>query len=322
VVVGWQGCAFFFFFFAAELAMLVVETFPFMKFSLKVTRTVVLSGFALMMLAGGLAGAAQPAKKVLFFSKSSGFEHSAIKHADGRLSAAEQVLQELGQKSHIEFTFTKDGSIFTAENIAKYDAFAFYTTGDLTKSGTDKQPPMSPEGKAAFLRAIEQGKGFVGMHSATDTFHSPSADKLDPYIQMIGGEFIVHGGQQKARMICADKKFPGQAAVPADFGPLEEWYALKWFAPNLHVLLIQDTSGMETNGGNHCYARPPYPATWARMHGKGRVFYTSMGHREDVWTNPVFQQVLLGGINWAVRNVKADVTPNLDKVTPQANVLP
>ena len=45
---------------------------------------------------------------------------------------------------------------------------------------------------------------------------------------------------------------------------------------------------------------PPYPATWARMHGKGRVFYTSMGHREDVWTNEKFQQVALGGFSWVL----------------------
>ncbi len=67
------------------------------------------------------------------------------------------------------------------------------------------------------------------------------------------------------------------------------------------------------------YQRPPYPATWARMHGKGRVFYTSMGHREDVWTNPIFQQIALGGIAWAMRNVDADVTPNIATVTPHAD---
>ena len=70
------------------------------------------------------------------------------------------------------------------------------------------------------------------------------------------------------------------------------------------------------------YERPPYPATWARLHGKGRVFYTSMGHREDVWTNPVFQEILTGGINWVVKNVEADVEPNIDKVTPKAHQLP
>ena len=57
------------------------------------------------------------------------------------------------------------------------------------------------------------------------------------------------------------------------------------------------------------------------MQNKGRVFYTSMGHREDVWTNPKFQQVLLGGLSWAARNVDADVAPNIAQVTPKANEL-
>jgi type 1 glutamine amidotransferase len=274
-------------------------------------------------------------KKVLFFSKSSGFEHSVIKQKDDQLGYAQKILRDLGATNNIQFTFSKDGSIFTPDNIAKYDAFFFYTTGDLTESGTDKFPPMTPEGKTAFLQAIHDGKGFIGTHAATDTFHSPGGkdhgaarwledgDNADPYIKMIGGEFIIHGSQQKAHQIVVDKNFPGMSAVPADFGPLEEWYSLKDFAPNLHVLLVQDTSTMQKTAGNKkAYDRPNYPSTWAHMYGKGRVFYTSMGHREDIWTNPVFQSVLLGGINWAVGNVDADVTPNLDQAAPQAGVLP
>jgi type 1 glutamine amidotransferase len=89
------------------------------------------------------------------------------------------------------------------------------------------------------------------------------------------------------------------------------------------VLLVQDTSTMKRDGNNkNAYDRPNYPSTWARTYGEGRVFYTSMGHRDDIWTNPVFQSVLVGGMNWAVGNVKADVTPNLTKVAPEANVLP
>ena len=269
-------------------------------------------------------------KHVLFFSKSSGYEHSVIKKRGEELSHAEKILKEVGEGNNIQFTFTKDGRVFTPENIAKYDAFFFYTTGDLTEPGDDGNPPMSAEGKAAFLEAIEKGKGFIGTHSATDTFHSPGnkehgearykpdGDKADPYVKMIGAEFIRHGEQQSSHMICEDKKFPGMDAVRFDFSPLEEWYSLKNFAPDLHVLLVQETSGMKGD----MYQRPPYPATWARLHGKGRVFYTSMGHREDIWTNPVFQNVLAGGINWAVGNVNADAIPNLDKVTPGANELP
>jgi uncharacterized protein len=256
-------------------------------------------------------------KKVLFFSKSSGFEHDMIKQTNGQMSKAEVILAELGKTNNIEFTFTKDGSLFTPENIAKYDVFCFYTTGDLTTPGKDNNPPMSKEGKAAFLEAIHNGKGFVGIHAATDTFHS-GPDGVDPYIQMIGGEFIKHDKQQTAHQIVADKNFPGMSMVPDDFGPLEEWYSLKNFSPNLHVLLAQDTGSMNKKGS---YNRPNYPSTWAQMYGKGRVFYTSMGHRDDVWHNPVFQSVLVGGLRWAVGDVNADVTPNIDKVTPEANTL-
>jgi type 1 glutamine amidotransferase len=270
------------------------------------------------------AQAGDAPRKILFFSKSAGFQHDMIKEKNGQPSDAQKILTELGQKNNFQFTFTKDGSVFTPENIAQYDAFFFYTTGDLTQPGTDKNPPMSQEGKAAFLEAIHNGKGFIGTHSATDTFHSHDDADPDPYIKMIGAEFIIHGSQQKARQIVADKKFPGLSAVPDDFGPLEEWYSLKNFQPDLHVLLVQDTSTMKRDaGGDRAgYDRPNYPSTWARKYGKGRVFYTSMGHRLDVWTNPVFQSVLLGGINWAVGNVKADVAPNLKQAAPEASVLP
>ncbi|MCS6863094.1 MAG: ThuA domain-containing protein, partial [Abditibacteriales bacterium] len=140
---------------------------------------------------------------------------------------------------------------------------------------------------------------------------------VDSFIAMIGGEFSGHGAQQKAMMRVADPKFPGCEGLK-DFELLEEWYGFRNFAKDLHVILIQETQGMQGRD----YQRPPYPATWARGHGKGRVFYTSMGHREDVWTNPIFQQILLGGIAWAVGNVKADVTPNIEKVTPQYHVMP
>ena len=103
-----------------------------------------------------------------------------------------------------------------------------------------------------------------------------------------------------------------------DFELNEEWYALKNFAPDLHVILVQDTSGMK--GG--MYERPNFPATWARKHEKGRVFYTSMGHREDVWENKMyFQQLLLGGLSWVFGNVEADVKANIDQVTPKSSEL-
>ena len=269
-------------------------------------------------------------KRVLFFTKSSGYEHSAIKRNGGKPSFAEQVLAELGPKHNLEFTFSKDGSLFTPKYLDQFDAFFFYTTGDLTTEGTDKNPPMTAEGKQAFIDAVKHGKGFIGTHSGADTFHTQpdpadkstryqtNGDKSDPYVLMLGGEFIKHGPQQVAKMRVVDSKFPGLENVEASFAFQEEWYSLKEFQPNLHVLLVQETEGMKGEE----YQRGPYPATWARTYGKGRVFYTSMGHREDVWMNEVFQKILLGGINWAVRNVNADVTPNLEQTAPKCHELP
>ncbi len=287
-------------------------------------------------LAAGAAFAADPApKKVLFFSKSSGFIHDAI-NPDGKKGHgyAFRVLDALGAKNKIEFVFSKDGTLFTPEYLAQFDAFFFYTTGDLTKDKSDPRgdglPPMTAAGKAALLAAIAGGKSFIATHSSSDTFHSfgrnlhvperfdDDGDKADDYIKMVGGEFIRHGAQQTSHLIVADPKFPGLAAVPADYGPMEEWYSLKNFAADIHVLLVQDTAGMK--GAE--YQRAPYPSTWVRLHGKGRVFYTNLGHREDVWDSPVFQAVLMGGVNWALHRVDADITPNLAKVTPKAGVLP
>jgi len=141
---------------------------------------------------------------------------------------------------------------------------------------------------------------------------------MDPYIAMIGGEFIIHGAQQQSRMILADPHFPGVQGFPENFNPLEEWYSLKTFAPDLHVMLVQDTQGMKGN----MYQRPPYPATWARAYGRGRVFYTNMGHREDVWTNSVFKNLLMGGTQWATGNAEAHVDPNLRQAAPGASQNP
>ncbi|MCS7167264.1 MAG: ThuA domain-containing protein [Gemmatales bacterium] len=263
-------------------------------------------------------------KRLLMFTKSSGFEHSVIRRPKpDQLSHAENIVTKLGEQYGFEVVCTKDGRVFIPEEIAKYDAFFFYTTGDLTQPGTDKYPPMSPAGKKALLEAIQQGKGFIGSHCAADTFHSPGRrdenqppEQRDPYIVMLGGEFIVHGAQQKARMQVVSRPFPALKNLE-DFVLYEEWYALKNFAPDLHVILVQDTTGMQ----GAMYQRPPFPATWARYHGQGRVFYTSMGHREDVWTNGIFQKLLVSGILWALRELDGEIKPNLHQVTPKASVL-
>jgi type 1 glutamine amidotransferase len=303
---------------------------------------------ALLTLVAPVLGTAAP-KKILFFTKSSNFEHSVIKRRAGGPSWAEQVLAREGPKHGLEFTFSKDGSLFTPEYLAQFDAIMFYTSGDLLAPGKDGNPPLTPVGKAALLDAVVHGKGFVGVHAAADTFHTgetaatntdqprtwryrrAGAD-ADPYIRMLGGELIVHGTQQLARVSVIDPKFPGLAARGDGFELQDEWYSLADFSPDLHVLLLQDTAHMRDLNANGTtwppagwdtpYKRPPYPSTWARMHGTGRVFYTSIGHREDTWLNPVFLDLLFGGLAWAVHDAEADVTPNLAQVAPGAYQLP
>lgn len=263
-------------------------------------------------------------KRLLVYTRSQGFQHDVVK-VDRRPSLVDSVWTVLAHKYGFEVECTKDGRIFTPDALKNFDAIFFMTTGDLTlEKSEDGTPPMPKEGKMALLDAVAGGKGFIGVHCASDTFHSAgkadvnqTGDGIDPFIRMLGGEFISHGDQQKATMRVVDPRFPG---VPesGDFTLLEEWYSLKNFAPDLHVILVNETKGMK----NWEYERAAFPATWARLHGQGRVFFSSMGHRDDVWLNPLFQNMLMGAFRWVTRQVEADFTPNMSEVTPQAMTLP
>jgi type 1 glutamine amidotransferase len=288
---------------------------------------------------GPIARAAEDRKKILFFTKSSGFPHSVVTRKAGEpLAYAERLLTEFGGKAGYDVTCTKDGSVFTADGLKPYDAILFYTTEDLTTSSknekhpeADRGPAIPKEGKQLFLDLIAEGKkGFMGFHCAVDTFHSKNRGALkdqllrdktfedvrDPYIKMIGGEFAGHGSQQKATQKVMSHDFPGLEDL-ADFNFQEEWYNLHNLSDNLHVILAQDTSTMTYSGGDAQYKRPMYPSTWAKAYEKGRVFYTSMGHREDVWANPTFQKVALAGLAWITGRTQFDPKPNVKQATPE-----
>jgi len=266
---------------------------------------------------------------VLFFSKACSWEQKIV-HRDGnQLSDLEKAVEKLGRDNQIEFTFSKDGTVFTAENIAKFDAFFFFTSGDLTsepRTGRgDNYPEMTLEGKRVFLDAVRNGKGFIGCNTAVYTFIEPFSpgEKQDEanarrYTQMIGAGYIGHNEVQTGRFSYLDRKFPGMEKVPADYAPVDQWYAFKSLMPDLHVIMAVDSARLTGN----LYERPNYPIAWARMEGKGRVFYTTMGHAPGIWQEPVFLQMLVGGIRWAIGTVDADVTPDIDKLTPRANELP
>jgi type 1 glutamine amidotransferase len=285
---------------------------------------------ALALGLGGLAAAEPKAsggkKRVLMYTRSVEFEHGVVHRKDGKRSLAETIATEIGGKHNIEVVCEKDGRVFLSKEFPKFDGFVFETQGNnlAAEKSKDGSPPVPPEGKKALLKAVADGKGFVGCHCASDTYHSrgprdknQEPDKRDPYITMLGGEFIVHGRQQKATQHVVDPKFPGLKGVK-DFTLLEEWYALKNFAPDLHVILVQETKGMV----DKMYQRQNFPSTWARRHHEGRVFFTSMGHRDDVWKNPTFQGLLGGGLQWTLGLVQAEIPPNLKETCPKAAELP
>ena len=178
-------------------------------------------------------------RKVLFFSKSAGFEHDVVKRTDEGQSLSETKLTELGRTHGFDVVATKDGRVFDGD-LSEYDAFFFFTTGNLTEAGTDNTPAMSARGKEALLAAIRNGKGFIGVHSASDTFHSKeepyktTQPQLDPYIAMLGGEFLSHGSQQEGRVKVVDTSFPGLQGWAESFAIKEEWYSLKNFSNDIH----------------------------------------------------------------------------------------
>ncbi len=266
-------------------------------------------------------------KTVLVFTKSSGWEHDVVKRAGGQPSIVDDAISALGAKHGFKIEATKDGRVFDEDKFHSFAAVVFFTTGDLTTLGTDGKPPMTARGKQALLDAIQGGMGFVGVHAASDTFHTlpdpkdlsnryiAHGEQQDPYLKMLGAEFIVHGREprlQDANLIVNDPKFPGLEGVSSPVSFNEEWYSLKDFMPDLHVILTLDTQGMK----GECYQRAPYPVTWARMHGKGRVFYTAMGDRPENWKNEFFLNVLGGGIRWAIGDASAQMDVNLKQAAP------
>src|SRR5260370_28454186 len=195
-------------------------------------------------------------KSVLVFTKSSGWEHDVVKRVGGKPSLVDDTVNGLGNKHGFKVGVTKDGRIFDSKEFHSYAGVVFFTTGDLTTLGTDGKPPMSPEGKESLLEAVRKGMGFVGVHAASDTFQTPPdpkdlsnryiahGEQEDPYLRMLGGEFIVHGREprlQDADLVVNDHNFPDLEGVTSPVNLNDEWYSLKDFMPALQAILQLDT---------------------------------------------------------------------------------
>jgi uncharacterized protein len=201
------------------------------------------------------------------------------------------------------------GDKLSAEGLKQYDGIIFNnTTGDL---------PL-PD-KEAFLAWIRSGKGFAGMHAATDTFHG-----FAPFVDMIGGEFKTHGPQVEVDIINQDQQCPACRHLGGNWVVFDEIYQFKNFdRSKVRGLLTLDKHPNDKTPGD-------YPIAWIKEYGQGRVFYTALGHREDVWdadwvdgkgerkNSPevakAYQQHILGGIKWALGLEKGDATPQIKRV--------
>jgi uncharacterized protein len=191
-------------------------------------------------------------------------------------------------------------------NLKNYDAVMFVsTTGDL--------PLPNPQ---AFVDWVAAGKAFIGVHAAADTFHQTGSFKgFPPYVAMLGGAFQTHGPQVTVECINQDSKHAACAHLPARWTVFDEIYQFKDFTRSqVHGLITLEK--LQVNSDASKQVPGDWPIAWARNHGKGRVFYTSLGHREDVWdpshdggkegrknsaeVAKQFQQHLLGGILWAL----------------------
>lgn len=278
------------------------------------------------LLPGCAAGAPMPGarRRLLCYTRSVGWMHDVVKPAaDGGPSVVERAVSALGARHGWEVTCSRDGAVFQPERLAEFDAFFFFTRGELTTPGTDGQPPMAPGGKQALLAAVRGGRGFVGVHSASDTFHSqpdPSTAegrarrtgvRVDPFIEMLGGEFMSHAEPQAATLRVTDPAFPGMAALPP--GPrFGEWYSLVNLNPGMRVLAVLETAGMEGPE----YRRRPYPVVWARPYGRGRVFYSALGHFAEEWSDPAHLGMLAGALRWALGDAPAGVVTNVAEAAP------
>ncbi len=243
------------------------------------------AGFGL--LSGSIPGSANDQKKgkLLYLTLSAGFHHEVVPFS-------REIVKQIGDKSGaFETTVTEDVTPFTAEGLKQYDAVMFYTTGEL---------PMSDEQKKAFMDFIRSGHGFIGVHSATDTFY-----KWPEYGEMIGGYFDDHPWHQQVTIDVVDPKSKLVSFLGKSFQMNDEIYQIRDFkADTSHVLLKIDPNSVDLTKKNVHQREYGWPVAWTRMDGKGRVFYLSLGHEHDVWNDPRYQQLLLNGINWAMGRTK------------------
>jgi hypothetical protein len=240
----------------------------------------------LMAVLGGAlawppAARAQP-NHVLYCTHSAGYRHDAI-------PLSQTILRQLGKNSGLfEITPTEDMSEFTAEKLARYTAVMFFTTGEL---------PMSDAQKAALLDFVRSGHGFLGVHSATDTFY-----EWPDYRELVGGYFDGHPWHQRVRIDVADAESALVSFLERSFEITDEIYQIRDFDERgSHVLLRLDQTSVDLRRDGVNRRSYGWPLAWTRSYGRGRVFYTALGHEQAVWQDARYQRLLLNAMRWSTQ---------------------
>lgn len=226
--------------------------------------------------------------KVLFVTESRGFVHPVVKRAKrAMLSHAERCLTEAA-KGRYEIVCTQDLSAhMKAQEGLNCQAIVFYTSGNL---------PLDDLERNFLLLALEKGMGFVGLHSASNTFETWPA-----YTKLVGGIFDGHPWHQKATIRVHETEHPIVAPLGPSFEITDEIYQFRNFlADEVEVLLSLDPKSVDISKGNR-KAAGPYPLAWTRSFGKGRAFYCALGHRPEVWRDKRFTGLVLRGIEWTIQ---------------------
>ena len=242
---------------------------------------------------------ARPAKKhLLVIGEEKGYRHEAVSHAMATIErlGTECGLWETTLRTDTE-VLTKKKLEYNAKNLNDFDAVLFYTGGDLE---------MDAQQKVDFISFIhDDGKGFIGVHSAAITFVD-----WPEYGDMIGGYYDEHPWLTfDAPIIVEDPSFPGMQQWPRSFVLRDEIYQMRNYSRSkVRVLMRLDVSKLDMKNKNVHRTDGDFAVTWAKMYGKGRVYYTTLGHVEENWDKPEFQQMITEAIAWAMGLENADVT--------------